>query len=214
MLVQERLSTDIVDCSGKCVSINFDAIPKLGDGYCDDGSRGIDLSCAFILEDLIPDFLHTPAGEAGEALSRILDFLNRNGDILARGRGDGGDCTLEDSCRAQFGTAPDYQFCGEDVSSVTAINDAFATNALGVCTFNATTRNVTTGDDGTCAEMCQQFGSQCVAALDNKTPGCTPSPKSRHLEPQEETPVKRRGRLQSVSVSGVDAPHPRGGERH
>ena len=64
------------------------------------------------------------------------------------------------------------------------------------------------GDDGTCADMCQRFGSQCVAALDNNPPGCTPSTQLA------ETPVKRRGRLKSVSVSGVDAQHPRGGERH
>jgi hypothetical protein len=83
-------------------------------------------------------------------------------------------CSPDDVCKAQFGNAPGYQFCGNLTSA-------------SVCSFNATTGRGdkrTHGEDkhtrlGTCADMCQQFGSTCVAALDNETPGCTPNPKSR-----------------------------------
>src|SRR5262249_16377744 len=76
-------------------------------------------------------------------------------------------CSPEDICAAQFGNAPGFQFCGDLTSA-------------SICSFNATTGR---GDKhtrlGTCEDMCQQFGSRCVAALDNETPGCTPNPKSR-----------------------------------
>lgn len=131
----------IVDCSGRCVS--SEAVgQRLGDGVCDegsprdDGSPGIDLSCVFI-----PEFFQSLNGVD----VRFTDRTDR----------DGGDCDPEASCRAQFGTAPDFELCSA---------------SAGACSFNATT------EGSTCAEMCQRFGSRCVAALDNNLAGCTPLP--------------------------------------
>ena len=136
----------VADCSGKCV-LEDDVRAGLGDGVCDngtprdDGKPTIDLSCAFIPEFFIPD------PQVAVDLSGFTDSLKR----------DGGDCTPEQSCIAQFAAAPGFELCSASAS---------------VCRFNATTGG------GTCAEMCQRFGSRCVAALDNKTPGCAPKPKS------------------------------------
>ena len=58
-----------------------------------DETQPIDLSCAFI-----PGFF---SRLWLADISRFTDSLNR----------DGGDCSLEESCIAQFGTAPDYAFC-------------------------------------------------------------------------------------------------------
>lgn len=78
---------------------------------------------------------------------------------------DGGDCSLEESCTAQFGTAPGFELC-----------EGGATARF--CRFNADTRNATTGRPDTCAAMCQRFASRCLAALDNNPDGCTPLPTS------------------------------------
>jgi hypothetical protein len=148
-----EVSEGIVDCSGTCVSLS-EAQQRLGDGVCDngqplpDGSRDIDLSCVFI-----PEFFRDDDG-------LIRAFTNRTNR-------DGGDCDREQSCEAQFGAAPGYEFCSGTAS---------------LCSFNASTGEPPTGNDttrmGTCAAMCQQFGSRCVAALDNEAPGCTPSPNN------------------------------------
>ena len=125
----------IVDCSGNCLP-EAEVGQRLGDGVCDNGS-GFDLSCVFI-----PEFFRT-------------DLLIR--PWTHRTDRDGGDCSPEESCTAQFGTAPGFAFCdGTDT----------------LCSFNATTGG------GTCAAMCQRFGSRCVGALDNDPPGCTPLPNS------------------------------------
>lgn len=55
------------------------------------------------------------------------------------------------SCEALFGDAPGFRLCDETAST---------------CSFNATT------DGGTCDQMCQSLGSQCVGALDNEGASC------------------------------------------
>ena len=127
----------IIDCSGRCV-LEAEVKARLGDGVCDDGSTGFDLSSCLI---------HN-AWEESEGT--LLGFLN---DEI-----DGGDCNkVRDLCRARFGDAPGFQLCNSSVN---------------VCSFNANTNG------GTCEEMCRQFNSRCVAALDNNPAGCTPLPDS------------------------------------
>ena len=199
-------SSRIVDCAGKCAPPFFiDASERLGDGVCDDGITPrrdgkplIDLSCAAIpdvflgnskvLEDLSDVMVFDQSGiridnPTDQGIAITFDPVNSQLPSLQPGintyisispslsnrfslNGDGGDCSPEESCNAQFGTAPDYKFCP-------------AITSASVCSFNATIGfNAPTGH-GTCAAMCQQFGSRCVAALDNDPLGCTPSPKSR-----------------------------------
>jgi hypothetical protein len=167
----EDVKDTVVDCSGKCVGKNAEVLRRLGDDVCDDG-RGhddgrepIDLSCA----SFIPTFLSAVApfeasmslanvGITPEDLARLASLPN---DL------DGGDCSLKESCMAQFGTAPGFEPC------ITISTSNF-------CSFNATTG--TRENRGTCAAMCQRFGSRCVAALNNNpdtSPGCTPGPNSR-----------------------------------
>jgi hypothetical protein len=155
----------VMDCSGKCVAIN-EALERLGNNDCDDGSQRDDfrepiaLSCASFIPELLltvslnPIFL-PDQGTNFIGSAEVLARLTKNRDL------DGGDCSLQESCTVQFGNAPGYEFC-----------PAIPSNSDRVCSFNATT------DGGTCAAMCQRFGSSCVAALDNGPPGCTPLPHS------------------------------------
>jgi hypothetical protein len=83
-------------------------------------------------------------------------------------------CNSDQRCIAQFGTAPGFELCSASAN---------------LCWFNATTRR---GD--TCADICQQFGSSCVAALDNKNAGCTPDPENR------DTCSKKQGGQTSICV--------------
>jgi hypothetical protein len=139
----------IVDCSENCVP-EEDVGQRLGDGVCDNGS-GFDLSCVFI-----PEFFRT-------------DLLIR--PFTHRTDRDGGDCSLEESCTAQFGEASGFEFCdGTD----------------NLCSFSATTGGVT------CAEICQERGSRCVAALDN------PRPNPR------DTPLERRQRVCTLLPNNID----------
>src|SRR5262249_30079835 len=93
---------------------------------------------------------------------------------------DGGACSPEQSCNAQFSTAPDYQFCSASVDILDARPPSVILSSARICSFLATTaKDTPTGIvPGTCAEMCQQLGSRCVAALDNIPPDCTPNPDS------------------------------------
>jgi hypothetical protein len=136
----------------------------------------IDLSCA----SFIPEFALTvfvggaPLNESDQSnfamiRSEVMAHLNRLTSRATQSRVlDGGECLLQDSCRAQFGKAPDFHLCGA---------------GEGVCSFNTTTGKGMPNNRGTCAAMCQQFrDSQCVAALNNNPndpPGCTPNPNSR-----------------------------------
>jgi hypothetical protein len=139
----------VTDCSGKCVKL-ADARDRSSDGVCDNGmSRDdkepddvMDLSCSIFIDG-----------------STFLPAL-----ILSTSIHDE-RCSPDDSCTAQFGEAPGFQFCGASAR---------------ICSFNATIgQEDKHAHLGTCEKMCQQFRSQCVAALDNETPGCTPNPKSR-----------------------------------
>jgi hypothetical protein len=243
----------IVDCSGNCVSIE-DICEKLGDGTCDDGRRGINLSCAFTPDFFLNGFdgqdivgcafSSNGISTTNPFLTRVLedlvdvDVFDENLNLLATTRKDlvefdignpedqsiaitseppcrpciaspcddicppsprdaintfvslrlsffsgsaplapeiplytistdldGGDCSLEESCTAQFGAAPGFELC-----------EGGATARF--CRFNADTRNATTGRPDTCAAMCQRFASRCLAALDNNPGGCTPLPTS------------------------------------
>jgi len=169
----------ITDCSGKCASITeiitglFEGgsgVPeaRLVDNVCDNGmprrdeKPAMDLSCSFFAQifsfpGVVPPNLEGRCSPEG--ICRIHDER----------------CTLEDSCTAQFGAAPGFKFC-PDLTSPS------------VCSFNVTTGkedNHLHGKEdnhthfGTCNDMCQRFDAQCVGALRNDTPGCTPTPDSR-----------------------------------
>ena len=76
--------------------------------------------------------------------------------------------SAEVCCMAQFGDAPGFEFCPDLTPNLP--RGSF-------CSFNATTGK----EDkhaylGTCNDMCQRFGSQCVGALHNEMPGCTYTP--------------------------------------
>lgn len=198
----------VVDCSGKCVS-ERQVRQRLGDRICDDGITPrpddkplIDLSCTLIPEFFIPEFVPTSTCTsitAKEELARctLEEFFSFT---QSRNR-DGGDCTPEPekSCMAQFGTAPDYKFCpGLASPSVCSLEPApfgiqspnFCSVSSSVCSFSATTGVLHPSGRGTCTDMCQRFDSTCVAALDNKTPGCTPTPKMPQRTDTCETPMQ------------------------
>jgi hypothetical protein len=159
-------SDAVVDCAGKCVPLE-EVRASLGNDTCDDGTPrqdgqpSIDLSCESFIPELLLNASLAPfdivdqSGVSSFTSSDILALLNRPNPPHPGGP-DAGDCSLDMSCIAQFGTAPGFELCSASAS---------------VCSFNATI-------GGTCADMCQQFGSQCVAALDNETPGCTSIPES------------------------------------
>jgi hypothetical protein len=141
----------IVDCSGNCV-LREVAGRRLGDKFCDNGSPRDDGSGEVLGIDLSCVFIPEFFVDRADLFVNVIDpFADRT-------QRDGGDCDPKESCTAQFGTAPGFAFCSA---------------SAGVCSFNATTGG------GTCADMCQRFGSRCVAALDNSSPGCIPSPNSR-----------------------------------
>ena len=100
-----NFSEGIIDCSGKCVFADK-AYARLGDGICDDGSTGFDLSSCLIRN-------------RNDSLSGLSNgFVN---DEI-----DGGDCNkVRDLCRARFGDAPGFQLCSSsvDVCSFNARTD-------------------------------------------------------------------------------------------
>jgi hypothetical protein len=141
----------VVDCSGTCVA-REEIQQRLGDGVCDDGTERHDGKKPIDLSCVFPpEFFLTET-----IFDDIIDVVRINRDA--------GDCDPEASCTAQFVDAPGFEFCS---------------GTANLCSFNATTGLNTPTGRGTCAAMCQQFGSRCVAALDNAQPGCTPSRNSR-----------------------------------
>ena len=92
----ESLDPRIIDCSGRCVLL-AEVKLRLGDGICDDGSTGVDLSSCLIH--------NTPGTGASFATGFVNDEI------------DGGDCKDADSvCRARFGDAPGFQLCNSSVN--------------------------------------------------------------------------------------------------
>ncbi len=66
------------------------------------------------------------------------------------------------TCREQFGDAPGFVLCAQTETT---------------CRFNARTARSDT-EPGTCDEMCERFGSRCLAAFDNEDNNCEPIPGS------------------------------------
>jgi hypothetical protein len=166
----------VVDCAGQCMPAEV-VLARLGDRTCDDGAPRpdgqppIDLSCASFTPELL---LNAALDHREGGFFTSSEILARLGspDQLYPGGSDGGDCSLDRSCIAQFGTAPGFELCRASASicSFNATTPGFelCRASASVCSFNATTGG------GTCADMCQRFGSRCVAALDNNPSGCTP----------------------------------------
>jgi hypothetical protein len=149
----------LVDCAHRCVSL----ADILGDPFAQPPKPSL------LNDGICDDGTRLGPGRTSPIDLSCIFFIDNSFNGRFNGSLHDEDCTPEQSCTVQFGAAPDFQFCD------TLISDS-------VCFFNATTGKDTPTGLGTCKAMCEQFNSQCRAALNNNPdnpPGCTPRPNSR-----------------------------------
>lgn len=79
--------------------------------------------------------------------------LERSGDDSDGSVEGEPDAEPRSICDDTFGDAPDYELCAEEDAA---------------CVFATRT------DGGTCREMCERFGAECLEAFDNDQPPCEP----------------------------------------